>query len=118
MKILFIACYSPIINNSAAIETLQYLNKLSEIEGNEVHLLTVDFPEDSIYYDKELKKLMDNRIKVHLINGGKIFNKLVPRVKKDENYENKPASSSKIKIMKVLRKVKNSSLSLYYHRSN
>lgn len=108
MKILFIACYSPIINNSAAIETLQYLNKLSEIEGNEVHLLTVDFPEDSIYYDKELKKLMDNRIKVHLINGGKIFNKLVPRVKKDENYENKPASSSKIKIMKVLRKVKNS----------
>eukprot|EP00828_Plagiopyla_frontata_P008217 TRINITY_DN14067_c0_g1_i2.p4 TRINITY_DN14067_c0_g1~~TRINITY_DN14067_c0_g1_i2.p4 ORF type:complete len:117 (+),score=1.91 TRINITY_DN14067_c0_g1_i2:341-691(+) len=44
MKLLFIACYSPLINNSAAIETLQYLNKLSDIKGNEVHLLTVDFP--------------------------------------------------------------------------
>ena len=34
MKILFIACYSPLINNSASIETLQYLNNLAK-EGNE-----------------------------------------------------------------------------------
>ena len=27
MKILFIACYSPFINNSASIETLQYLKE-------------------------------------------------------------------------------------------
>lgn len=111
MKILFIACYSPIINNSAAIETLQYLNKLCEINGNEVHLLTVNFPEDSIYYDKELKKLMDSRIKVHLIDGGKIFNRLVPRVKansEEAEVSTSSMSSSKIKIMKVLRKIKNS----------
>ena len=38
MKILFIACYSPLINNSASIETLQYLNNLAKIDGNEVHL--------------------------------------------------------------------------------
>ena len=111
MKILFIACYSPIINNSAAIETLQYLNKLCEIDGNEVHLLTVNFPEDSIYYDKELKELMDNRIKVHLIDGGKIFNRLVPRLKANNSEWADSASSmssSKIKIMKILRKIKNS----------
>ena len=44
MKILFIACYSPLINNSASIETLQYLNNLAKIDENEVHLLTVNFP--------------------------------------------------------------------------
>ena len=42
MKILFIACYSPLINNSASIETLQYLNNLAKIDENEVHLLTVN----------------------------------------------------------------------------
>ena len=51
MKILFIACYSPLINNSASIETLQYLNNLVN-EGNDIHLLTVDFPKNSIYYDE------------------------------------------------------------------
>ena len=70
MKILFIACYSPLINNSAAIETLQYLNKLNEINNNEVHLLTVNFPKDSIYYDEALKAMMDDRIKVHVVDGG------------------------------------------------
>ena len=34
MKILFIACYSPMINNSASIETLMYLNNLCNIENN------------------------------------------------------------------------------------
>ena len=29
MKILFIACYSPLIYNSASIETLLYLNYLA-----------------------------------------------------------------------------------------
>lgn len=104
MKILFIACYSPIINNSASIETLQYLNKLSEIPGNEVHLLTVDFPENSIYFDKDLKALIDDEIKVHLINGGKIFEKLVPRmnVSGDKVVKNK-----NIKKMRILRNLKN-----------
>ena len=39
MKILFIACYSPLINNSASIETLQYLNNLAKIDENEVMTL-------------------------------------------------------------------------------
>ncbi|MBD7910075.1 MULTISPECIES: glycosyltransferase [Clostridium] len=105
MKILFIACYSPFINNSAAIETLQYLNKLSEIEENEVHLLTVDFPKDSIYYDEELSKMISSDIKTHLIEGGKLFNKLVPRNSENE-LETAPSSGS-IRKLKILRNIKN-----------
>ncbi|NME82400.1 glycosyl transferase group 1 [Clostridium sp. SM-530-WT-3G] len=105
MKILFIACYSPLINNSAAIETLQYLNKLSEIEGNEIHLLTVDFPKDSVYYDETLLEMMDKDIKLHLIDGGKIFNRLIPRKKIRDNNGSSENQSSGLK--KILRKVKN-----------
>ena len=101
MKILFIACYSPFINNSAAIETLQYLNKLSEIKENEVHLLAVDFPKDSIYYDHELSELMDKKIHIHLISVGKIFNKFIPK------KTTEIGQSKNIKKLKCLRKIKN-----------
>ncbi|SFC54151.1 glycosyl transferase group 1 [Clostridium uliginosum] len=103
MKILFIACYSPLINNSAAIETLQYLNKLSEINGNEVHLLTVNFPKNSIYYDEYLFSMMDTKIKCHIIDGGPIFKKLMPK-KSSQNNVNVSIGKNK----KILRKVKNS----------
>ena len=103
MKILFIACYSPLINNSAAIETLQYLNKLSEIESNEVHLLTVNFPKDSVYYDETLKGMMDKNIKLHLVDGGIIFKKLMPK------KSNETTGSNNVKKnRKTLRRIKNS----------
>ncbi|WP_252234219.1 glycosyl transferase group 1 [Clostridium sp. ZS1] len=102
MKILFIACYSPLINNSAAIETLQYLNKLSEIPGNEIHLLTVNFPKNSIYYDEYLFSMMDSKIKYHLIDGGVIFKKFIPRKQSIANVNKEP-----IKNRKFLRKIKN-----------
>lgn len=105
MKILFIACYSPLINNSAAIETLQYLNKLSEIKENEVHLLTVNFPKDSIYYDEALRLMMDKKIKVHLIDGGIIFKKLIPR--NSNNSINVLSKNKSGNIGKILRKIKN-----------
>ncbi|HEY5524302.1 MAG TPA: glycosyl transferase group 1, partial [Clostridium sp.] len=105
MKILFIACYSPYINNSASIETLQYLNKISEIKGNKVHLLTVDFPKDSIYYDETLGNMINKNIEVHLIEGGRLFNKLVP--KKSIKVEDVAISNKSIKKMKFLRKIKN-----------
>ena len=79
MKILFIACYSPLINNSASIETLQYLNNLAKIDGNEVHLLTVNFPKNSIYYDEYILSMLDKKIKMHIISGGKIFEKIMPK---------------------------------------
>lgn len=79
MKILFIACYSPLINNSASIETLQYLNNLAKIEGNEVHLLTVNFPKNSIYYDEYIFNMIDKSIKLHILSGGKVFEKIMPK---------------------------------------
>ena len=118
MKILFIACYSPFINNSASIETLQYLNKLSEINNNEVHLLTVDFPKDSIYYDEALSKMINKNIKVHLVEGGGLFNRLVPR-KTNDNNETVVQSSNNVKKLKVLRNIKNAVVipDMYYNWS-
>lgn len=107
MKILFIACYSPLINNSAAIETLQYLNKLSEIENNEIHLLTVNFPKDSVYYDETLLNMMNKKIKLHLIDGGIVFKKLMPKKSQSENKgSNTKQGNGSLK--KILRKAKNS----------
>ena len=78
MKILFIACYSPLINNSASIETLQYLNNLAKIDENEVHLLTVNFPKNSIYYDEYILSMLNEKVKMHIISG-KIFEKIMPK---------------------------------------
>jgi len=105
MKLLFIACYSPLINNSAAIETLQYLNKLSDIKENDIHLLTVNFPKDSVYYDETLLSMMDKRIKIHVVDGGIIFKKLMP--KKAKTTDNAPNNKSTGNIKKILRKIKN-----------
>lgn len=79
MKILFIACYSPLINNSASIETLQYLNNLAKIDENEVHLLTVNFPKNSIYYDEYILSMLNEKVKMNIISGGKIFEKIMPK---------------------------------------
>ena len=79
MKILFIACYSPLINNSASIETLQYLNNLAKVDENEVHLLTVNFPKNSIYYDEYILSMLNEKVKMHIISGGKIFEKIMPK---------------------------------------
>lgn len=100
MKILFIACYSPLINNSASIETLQYLNNLVE-EGNEIHLLTVDFPKNSIYYDEYIFSMLSKEIKVHIVSGGKVFEKVMPK------KSSKIVVNNKITLKgKILRKVK------------
>lgn len=104
MKILFIACYSPLINNSASIETLQYLNNLAKFEHNEIHLLTVNFPPNSIYYDEYILSMLDPKIKLHIISGGVVFEKIMPKKKNDivSNKNNK----FKPKVKGVLRKVK------------
>ena len=102
MKILFIACYSPLINNSASIETLQYLNNLAKIDGNEVHLLTVNFPKNSIYYDEYILSMLDKRVKMHIISGGKIFEKIMP--KKSLNTEVINIAKNKKSFVKTLLK--------------
>lgn len=102
MKILFIACYSPLINNSASIETLQYLNNLAKIDGNEVHLLTVNFPKNSIYYDEYILSMLDKKVKMHIISGGKIFEKIMP--KKSPNTEMVSVGKNKKSFVKTLLK--------------
>ena len=102
MKILFIACYSPLINNSASIETLQYLNNLAKIDENEVHLLTVNFPKNSIYYDEYILSMLDKRVKMHIISGGKIFEKIMP--KKSLNTEVINIAKNKKSFVKTLLK--------------
>ncbi|MDO4535355.1 MAG: glycosyltransferase [Clostridium perfringens] len=110
MKILFVACYSPFINNSASIETLMYLNNISK--ENEVHLLTVDFPKESIYYDEEVLSLLDENIIIYKIGMGKVFNKLMPKKEKSNNLNTS-------KNIFLLKRVKNKVIfpDIYYYWS-
>ena len=103
MKILFIACYSPLINNSASIETLQYLNNLVN-EGNDIHLLTVDFPKNSIYYDEYILSMLNPKVKIHKVSGGKIFEKIMP--KKSNNPMGSSSNTSKSYLKGLLKRGK------------
>ena len=105
MKILFIACYSPLINNSASIETLQYLNNLAKIDENEVHLLTVNFPKNSIYYDEYILSMLNEKVKMHIISGGKIFEKIMPK-KPSNKAEVNSSQNNKRFIKSMLKKGK------------
>lgn len=105
MKILFIACYSPLINNSASIETLQYLNNLAKIDENEVHLLTVNFPKNSIYYDEYILSMLNEKVKMHIISGGKIFEKIMPKKPSNKAAVNS-SQNNKSFIKSVLKKGK------------
>lgn len=105
MKILFIACYSPLINNSASIETLQYLNNLAKIDENEVHLLTVNFPKNSIYYDEYILSMLNEKVKMHIISGGKIFEKIMPK-KHSNKAEVNSSQNNKSFIKSMLKKGK------------
>lgn len=106
MKILFIACYSPLINNSASIETLQYLNNLVGINDNEVHLLTVNFPKESIYYDVDVLEMLDKRVKLHIVSGGKLFEKVMPKktMVESEVNENKEVTNMR-KLLRYTKKI-------------
>ena len=105
MKILFIACYSPLINNSASIETLQYLNNLANIDENDVHLLTVNFPKNSIYYDEYILSMLNEKVKMHIISGGKIFEKIMPK-KPSNKAEVNSSQNNKSFIKSMLKKGK------------
>lgn len=105
MKILFIACYSPLINNSASIETLQYLNNLAKIDENEVNLLTVNFPKNSIYYDEYILSMLNEKVKMHIISGGKIFEKIMPK-KPSNKAEVNSSQNNKSFIKSMLKKGK------------
>lgn len=128
MNILFVACYSHFINNSASIRTLYYLNYLVNMDGNSVTLLTVNFPKDSIYYDEYIFNMLDTKVKVHSISGGILFNKAMPRknVKNDKEkvsvmelhdfVEKQNKITFKQKAIKFMKKMKSTFISpdMYY----
>ena len=69
INILFVSCYSVDINNSASIELIYYMNLLTSSNRDlKIHLLTLSFPSDSIYYDGKLSKLVNKDIVVHRVN--------------------------------------------------
>ena len=74
-NVLFVSCYSVDINNSASIELIYYMNLLARTGEFNVHLLTMNFPKDSIYYDEKISDLVDEKIIVHRVSGGKFLNK-------------------------------------------
>lgn len=78
-NILFVSCYSIDINNSASIELIYYMNLLVNTGKFNVHLLTMDFPKDSKYYDGDISTLVDKKIIVHRVSGGKILNRILPK---------------------------------------
>ncbi len=93
-NILFISCYSIDINNSASIELIYYMNLLAGTGKFNVHLLTMDFPKDSKYYDSDISNFVDKRIIVHRVNGGPILNRMLPR-----NTQNSVVKDKKNKLL-------------------
>ncbi|BAK81341.1 glycosyltransferase [Candidatus Arthromitus sp. SFB-rat-Yit] len=88
-NILFVSCYSVDINNSASIELVYYMNLLASNKKVKIHLLTLDFPSNSIYYDSELSKFVNKDVVVHRVNGSFILNKMLPKKKISENETHK-----------------------------
>lgn len=73
MKILFISCYSPAVNSSASIRLLYYLNELANIEGNVIHLATMDFSNSAANYDSSLLSLINSNVVCHTIKPDIIY---------------------------------------------
>ncbi len=102
-SILVVSCYSVDINNSASIELIYYLNLLAESGEFKVHLLTMDFPKHSIYYDTNVSGLLHKGVVVHRVKGGFILNKMIPKnsINSKSNKNIKKLNSSLIKLKNI-----------------
>lgn len=74
LKILLIATYLPPYNGSGNIRLLNYINYLNRL-GNEIDVVGVQYPKDSIAYDESLEDVFDNQIKVYRVKAGVLYNK-------------------------------------------
>ncbi len=103
-NILFVSCYSTDINNSASIELIYYINLLSKSGEFNIHLLTMNYPQNTIYYDSEISKFVDERITIHRVDGGFILNKFLPKksIKLNSNQSSKKRNSILIGIKNVV----------------
>lgn len=105
MKILVVSCYGPMINNSAAIESLGYLKGLCDLK-HDVHLLTVDFKENTIYYDENILKMLDKRVILHKVSAGKVFEKIVPKKNNTEEIKSNDSNNA-VKRRVLVKSLKN-----------
>lgn len=100
MRILIISNYFPPVNSSASIRALYYANYLRKI-GNEVEVITADYPKDFINYDDTLLEKLRDDVIVHRVNMGLFYSKLYPRKVKGKKHTSK---SSRMGILKKLAK--------------
>ena len=102
-NILFVSCYSTDINNSASIELIYYINLLAKSGKFNVHLLTMDFPNNTIYYDSEISKFVHKNVVVHRVKGGIILDRMLPRVSfNSDKKEFKNYKSILIKVKNIV----------------
>ncbi|MBJ7948082.1 hypothetical protein BTH38_19945 [Bacillus toyonensis] len=73
MKILFIATQLPPFIGSGNVRALNYINYLNRL-GHEIDVIAVDYPKDSIAYDKNLEAVFDKEVRVHRVNPGLLYN--------------------------------------------
>ncbi|WP_369901757.1 glycosyltransferase [Bacillus manliponensis] len=73
MKILFIATQLPPFIGSGNVRALNYINYLSRL-GNEIDVIAVDYPKDSIAYDENLEDAFDKEVRIHRVNPGLLYN--------------------------------------------
>jgi glycosyltransferase involved in cell wall biosynthesis len=93
LKILLIATYLPPYSGSGNIRLLNYINYLNRLE-NEITVVGVDYPRDSIAYDATLEKSFDDNIDIIRLNPGFFYN-IFNRKKVDlkENHNDKVVSN-------------------------
>lgn len=100
MKILFIATQLPPFIGSGNVRALNYINYLNRL-GHKLDVIAVDYPKDSIAYDKNLEGVFDKEVRIHRVNPGLLYN--VSYTKKsfdnlDKSTNNKGKTSIKKKI--------------------
>ncbi|WP_235712664.1 glycosyltransferase [Bacillus mycoides] len=91
MKILFIATQLPPFIGSANIRALNYINYLNRL-GHDLDVITVDYPKDSIAYDKSSEDVFDKEVRVHRVNPGLLYNVSYTK-KSSSDVSNNPESS-------------------------
>ncbi|MBD7911779.1 hypothetical protein [Clostridium cibarium] len=102
MKILIIATYLPPYGGSGNIRLLNYINYLNEL-GNDIDVIGVDYPKDSIAYDKSLEDAFNSSVNIVRVNAGylyNLFNRKKKVVKSDDDVK-KETSNTKLNKIKV-----------------
>ncbi len=84
-----------------------YYAKYLAMKGNEVNVITADYPKDYLNYDEGLLKEITNvpNLNIHYVSLGNLYLKIYPRMKiKGSKEKNKSRKSLKVFLNSALRK--------------